>query len=152
MQDFTGNSLTHCSNETETRQLAETFAASLRQQGAFEQGTLISLEGDLGAGKSFFARAFIHHFLPDVRVKSPTYTLMERYDTPYGPIFHWDLYRLCDPEELAYIGGREVFSPPGLHLIEWAEKGDGWLPPVHWRVCLETPCENERNILIEKLA
>jgi len=131
-----------CEDEAATRALAADFARCLIERGAFDKGAVIALEGDLGTGKTFFARSLIQTLAPGVRVKSPTYTLHERYDTPHGPVYHWDLYRLCDAEELAYLGLRDLLQPPCLHLVEWPEKGAGVLPvpdgTVAGQVCGET--------------
>ncbi|SIN89633.1 tRNA threonylcarbamoyladenosine biosynthesis protein TsaE [Sulfurivirga caldicuralii] len=130
-----------CEDEAATRALAERLAHCLVEHRAFEKGTVLALYGDLGTGKTFFARALIQALLPDARVKSPTYTLFERYDTSYGPVYHWDLYRLCEPEELEYVGLRDLLQPPCLHIVEWPEKGAGVLPDaditVSGQVCGE---------------
>ncbi len=130
-----------CDDEAATRVLAERLAHCLVEHRAFEKGVVLALEGDLGTGKTFFARALIQALLPGCRVKSPTYTLYERYDPPHGPIYHWDLYRLCEPEELEYVGLRDLLEPPCLHIVEWPEKGAGVLPEpdivVKGQVCGE---------------
>lgn len=113
--------------EADTTLIAQQFAAQLALEPILQQGVMVYLEGDLGAGKSFFCRALIQTFLPEQRVKSPTYTILESYETPAATIFHLDLYRLCDPEELEFLGIRELLLPPYLVLVEWPSKGDGYL-------------------------
>jgi len=115
-------------NESESLEFAELVANSFEQINGFEKGLIIYLKGDLGAGKSFFSRAFIQFFLPGEKVKSPTYTIVESYKISTNCIYHLDLYRLCDPEELEYLAIRDLFSENFVALIEWPQKGIPVLP------------------------
>jgi tRNA threonylcarbamoyladenosine biosynthesis protein TsaE len=83
-------------------------------------GWTVLLSGELGAGKSTFARAFIHAAGHDGTVPSPTYTLVEPYTTPRGLIYHIDLYRISDEQELRYLGWSEMDD--GCRLVEWPER------------------------------
>ncbi len=107
----------YLADEAATMRLAEGLFAAMPAEAA---GYTLLLEGDLGAGKSTFARAFIRSAGHDGPIPSPTYTLVEPYELPVGRIYHIDLYRIAGEEELRYLGWSEFGN--GLRLIEWPER------------------------------
>ncbi len=103
----------------------------------FLHGGLITLHGDLGVGKTTLVRGLLRARGYTGTVKSPTYTLVEPYHIDGKDIFHFDLYRLADPEELEYMGMRDYLNPNNLCLIEWPEKAANLLPPANLRIFIE---------------
>jgi tRNA threonylcarbamoyladenosine biosynthesis protein TsaE len=118
-----------CQTPEDTQSLAAMLAlAAIDTVIKSESGGLfIALEGELGAGKTCFSQGFIRALSPQARVKSPTYTLVESYPLAQTTLYHLDLYRVQDAEELEYLGVRE-FLWHSICLIEWASRAGSWLP------------------------
>lgn len=118
-------------DEAATAALAAHLATQARA------GDVLALSGDLGAGKTAFARAFVRS-LPggeDEEVPSPTFTLVQIYETEPAPVWHFDLYRLEGPEEVLELGIDEAFAD-GISLIEWPDRLGGYLPATRLDVAL----------------
>lgn len=110
--------------EKETQQLAIKLARCCPKNKQF----IIFLSGELGAGKTYFVRAFIKSFGYTGLVKSPTYTLVETYEISTYPIYHLDLYRLQDSAEILDMGLYDEFDQVAIWLIEWPERAIAFLP------------------------
>jgi len=111
---------------------------------------VIWLEGDLGAGKTTFARSLIHALGYTGHVKSPTYGLLEHYQLGSLQVLHMDLYRISDPGELEFLGIEDLLDDETILLVEWPDRGGSWLPEpdfifrftyadqgrdLHWTAC-----------------
>jgi len=109
-------------SEAAVERLAAVFAASV------EPPAVLWLRGELGAGKTTFARAYIHALGFAGYVKSPSYGLLETYPLEGQTVLHLDLYRIVDPEELEYLAIRDQFDARAVLLVEWPERGGNLLP------------------------
>jgi tRNA threonylcarbamoyladenosine biosynthesis protein TsaE len=143
----------YCRQEAETASLAQGLAASIREdmEHSPKSHLNISLEGDLGAGKTTFARYLIQGLDYEGKVKSPTYTLCEPYELQnnqhFFTAYHFDLYRMRNALEWQEAGFAEYFDVPGFCLIEWPEKAEGTLPAFDIQITLAAGAdENERTI------
>jgi tRNA threonylcarbamoyladenosine biosynthesis protein TsaE len=109
-------------DEDATRALGTRFAEAL------DGGIVVYLRGELGAGKTSFARALLTALDVGERIKSPTYSLVEGYQAQGRPAWHLDLYRIADPGELEWLGLDALSDPAAIVLVEWPERGKGALP------------------------
>ncbi|MEI6201494.1 MAG: tRNA (adenosine(37)-N6)-threonylcarbamoyltransferase complex ATPase subunit type 1 TsaE [Enhydrobacter sp.] len=128
-------------DETATEQLGATLAARLKP------GDVVGLKGELGAGKTTLARAILRAAMDDpaLIVPSPTFTLVEVYETQHGTYWHFDLYRLETPEQVFELGWEEARAE-GIVLLEWPERL-GPLLPKHLSVTLEIDGDGRRALL-----
>lgn len=99
-----------------------------------ERAQCVALEGDLGAGKTTLVAGVLSAAGVEGPIRSPTYTLVEPYSVATHSIYHLDLYRLADPDELEPLGVRDLLVPGAILLIEWPSRAGTRLPPVDLRV------------------
>lgn len=127
----TGKLILDLPDETASQRLGEKLAITLPNRA------VVHLQGDLGAGKTTLARALLRALGVEGAIKSPTYTLIERYPVEGGEVAHLDLYRIADPEELSFLGLDELVDSARLWLVEWPDRGAHFLPTADLCVQLD---------------
>ncbi len=130
-----------------TEAATEQFGADL--VNVLEGSGVVFLKGDLGAGKTTLCRGVLRALGYAGAVKSPTFTLVEPYELPVHRVYHFDLYRLSDPEELDYLGVDEYFTSQALCLIEWSEKGLGRLPKPDLEIEMRVIGDTSRRLFVQ---
>lgn len=131
-------------NETETKQYAKELASKLKK------GDIVVLTGELGSGKTKFTEGILEFFNLQDEISSPTFTIVNEYNTSTVPIYHFDVYRLEDEDEFLAIGGEEYFEK-GICIIEWGEKIENLLPKDYIKITFSKSDEDEniRELKIE---
>lgn len=129
----------------ETIKVAKDFARTL------DKGSIVLLDGDLGAGKTVFAKGVVDYFSSGkIIAVSPTFVIVNVYETN-PPIYHFDLYRISDESELSAIGAEEyLYSNVGISLIEWPSRAENFFNESAIKVYIEKINDNERKISIER--
>lgn len=122
--------------------LAQQVAPALRQGAS----VLIELRGTLGAGKTTFTRHLLRALGVQGRIKSPSYAVVESYDVGGLLVWHFDFYRFADPREWEDAGFRDIFSGPGLKLVEWPDKAAGLLPAADICLDIDTDADDRRLV------
>ena len=138
----------YLSSEQETEAFGKELGSRITQ---LNTGIILWLEGDLGAGKTTLSRGVMRAFGHSGAVKSPTYTIVEPYQFGEQKLYHFDLYRLADPEELEYLGFRDYLDQDSCSLIEWPSRGQGYLPNPDMRVNLSVAAPG-RNVEVQALS
>jgi len=108
----------------------------------------IYLQADMGMGKTTLSKSIIRALGCDESVTSPTYNLIQEYPIRHGIAYHMDLYRLEDPEELDFLALDDLWTNESLFLVEWPEKGQGYLPPANYTIRI-TSDQTENSRIIE---
>jgi len=121
----------------ETYRAEETYALGERMGREAAAGDIICLDGDLGVGKTVFTKGFARGLGITEPVCSPTFTIIQEYHEGRLPLYHFDVYRLADPEELYEIGYEEFFFGGGVCLVEWARLVEELIPEEAIRVRIE---------------
>ena len=132
-------------NETETTKIGAKVASCLKG------GEIIYLKGELGTGKTTFVRGALHELGFTGNVKSPTFTIVEPYSIDNHVIYHFDLYRLDDPEELESLGIRDYCDGQSICFFEWPEKGGNLLPNADINLLLSYT-EEGRNVELKAIS
>jgi tRNA threonylcarbamoyl adenosine modification protein YjeE len=130
-------------DEGATEDLARRMATALPPT-AMDEPLIVYLEGELGAGKTSFARGLLRALGEQAAVRSPTYGLMAQYSLPAGRVLHLDLYRLRSPEELEPLALRDHLAGSRLWLIEWPDRGARALPAPDMTLRLQVEGEGRR--------
>lgn len=119
----------------------ETFAFGEKLGREAKPGSIFALNGDLGVGKTIFTKGFAKGMEIEEPVSSPTFTIVQIYEEGRLPLYHFDVYRIADPEEMEEIGYGDYFYGDGACLIEWAELIEELLPPETIRITIEKDLE-----------
>jgi tRNA threonylcarbamoyladenosine biosynthesis protein TsaE len=130
-------------NESDTQAFAKTFVRTHDLSNV-----IVELRGDLGAGKTTLARYLLQALGVTGRIKSPTYAIVETYESAF-PIWHFDFYRFNDPEEWEDAGFRDIFAAPGLKMVEWADKAHPLLPAADFVISIEMLADESRRVSVQ---
>lgn len=127
----------------ETERIGFEFASSL------EKGSVVSLQGTLGAGKTVLAKGIARYFGITEAIVSPTFTIIQEYDGERMKLYHLDLYRISGDDEFESLGGEDFLYPDGVSLIEWSEKISDMLPDNTIYVTISIKDDDKREIGIK---
>ena len=135
-------------SEEQTHELAKKLALSITSP------VVIDLVGEMGSGKTTFCKGFVKGLGFDGLVSSPTFTILNEYKGKVFDVFHFDFYRIEDPDELQELGFEEYFDPDalkGVTLVEWSERGNWLLPKRFLRISITKQSDTERKFEIRQV-
>lgn len=138
----------------ETNNSEETYALGKSIGAKAEPGLVITLNGDLGVGKTVFAKGIAEGLDIQEDISSPTFTIVQVYDDGRMPLYHFDVYRIEDEDEMYEIGYEDYFYGEGVTLIEWADQIKDLIPEKHTRITIEKNLEkgfDYRKITIQEI-
>ena len=143
--NMTKTVLTHSTEETEL--IGSEFAREL------SLGDFVAMRGDLGVGKTAFVRGFTSHIAPSALVRSPTFALVNEYRAKPRSVFHFDMYRITDEDDLFSIGYYDYLNRPGICLVEWSENIPYALPELYIRLTIEKsdPSQPELRTVVAEI-
>ncbi|MDO4905564.1 MAG: tRNA (adenosine(37)-N6)-threonylcarbamoyltransferase complex ATPase subunit type 1 TsaE [Lautropia sp.] len=140
-------------DERQTDRWGRALAVALSEQSLGKQAFVITLQGDLGAGKTTLVRSILQKLGVEERIKSPTFALVEFYNPSNYPAYHFDLYRFSSPEQWFDAGFDDIFAGPGLMLVEWPDKARGAMPAADLDIQIQlTGQEDAREIVAHALS
>ena len=134
-----------------TKDESQTMLIGEKMAGIIEKGSVITLVGDLGAGKTHFVKGFAKGMNCTNLVTSPTFTLLNVYDNGKMPIYHFDMYRLSSLEEAEELGFNEYFdlsTLDGVSIVEWPQQVEGLINVTHFQVEIQKIDDSERKITV----
>ncbi|MBO5021942.1 MAG: tRNA (adenosine(37)-N6)-threonylcarbamoyltransferase complex ATPase subunit type 1 TsaE [Clostridia bacterium] len=134
-----------------TKDESQTMLIGEKIAGTIEKGSVITLVGDLGAGKTHFVKGFAKGMNCTNLVTSPTFTLLNVYDNGKMPIYHFDMYRLSSLEEAEELGFNEYFdlsTLDGVSIVEWPQQVEGLINVTHYQVEIQKIDESQRKITV----
>lgn len=136
-------------NEAQTEAFAVQLAQALRQLLPRAGGISIALEGDLGAGKTTLVRYVLRALGVAGRIKSPSYAIVESYETAHFPVWHFDFYRLGSAEEWEDAGFRDIFTNTGLRMVEWPGQLPADFLPYDLRLVWHMDASENRQVSLQ---
>ena len=137
----------------ESKTLIDTESVGKLIANALSYPSCVYLNADMGAGKTTLTKSIINALGYTGTVTSPTYNLIQEYPVDNGVVYHMDLYRLQDPEELSFLALEDLWSDNSIFLIEWPQNGDGYLVPASHCISIEKNAKtNVRKIEFDTIA